>query len=284
MALANSLSLEWRILQARLTGRYLSGTPVTRPVFLIGTGRSGKSTLGATLAHLSEIAFIDESRPLWIASFPRADIWSARAAARGGSLYLGSADADPRGTLCLGKLLQRAKGSKALLLQALAANSFRVAFLRTAFPQARFIHVIRDGMRVAADIAARADKNGWYGRGGYKWRALREYAQGTPEGAAALALCENNFDRGLLEWRLGIEAVRAAGVSSDALLEIRYEELAARPAQQLGTVLAFLGLDAAQKHAFALATHIRPLDAGEAEAPDEKLLRIGGPFLRNRHV
>lgn len=286
MSLSNSLSLEWRILQARVTGHYLPGTALTAPVFMLGSGRSGKSTLGNTLAKLPEVVFLDESRPLWIASFPRSDIWSARAAARGGKLALGAADADPSGTCSMGKLLQRAKGPHELLLQALAINSFRVPFLRTAFPQARFIHVIRDGMRVAAEIAARADKNGWYGRGGYKWRALQDYAMRTPEGAAALGMCEDNFDRGLLEWRLGIDAVRAAAVGGDALLELRYEDLVARPLDTLETTLAFLGLKRDPARVAALASNIRPAqsDASNAasETPSEKQLRIGGTVLHNR--
>lgn len=108
-----------------------------------------------------------------------------------------------------------------------------------AFPQARFLHIVRDGRDVVCSLVER----GWLsaGRGG------RDDA-GLPYGAAARFWVEpgrqaeferaSDVRRAAWAWRCYVEAARALGERS---LELRYERLAADPGSVAGAVAAFLG-------------------------------------------
>ncbi|HKY02825.1 MAG TPA: sulfotransferase [Burkholderiales bacterium] len=281
----NDVLLEARILQARL-GAFLTKGQVEAPVFLIGCGRSGKSILGTALRKHSQICFLDESRPLWIASFPRTDIWTAQARKRDGSLYLDERDAHAEGSLRLRRLFYReaVKCGRPLVVQALAANNFRIRFLHRIFPDARFIHVTRNGLHVSHEIAERAERKGWYGRTGHKWMQLAAFAASRSQCEAVLPLCESHFERALLEWRLGMEAVRegAAMLPFGHMLELRYEELIARPQTQLHRIAKFIALEdgtewATRNASLFDATRALPV---HDQRPSDRQLKIGGPDLQ----
>jgi hypothetical protein len=279
----NNAWREVQILRARLASRVLRDT-IRNPVFLIGCSRAGKSSLGGAMALHPEVSFLDESRPLWIACFPQTDIWTKSAGARGGRLHLDRQDANERDARRLSALFRRETRGRPVLVQALAVNSFRLDFLAAAFPDAKFIHVIRNGLNVARDIAQRADKQGWHGGGGHKWGQLVDYAARAPHTAALPALCENSFERGLLEWRLSMEAIDsvAPSLTSTPLLEISYEELIRQPLECLGRVADFIGLAADSTwQTRAPATIHRPPESRPV-TPREKDLLIGGPALQKR--
>jgi hypothetical protein len=86
-------------------------------------------------------------------------------------------------------------------------------------PDARFVHILRDGRDVVASLQRAA--RGWG----------RDWAPSKAASAAAL-------------WRHDVEAGRAIAHQTDAYLEIRYEELVSeRGADALRDVLAFCGVD-----------------------------------------
>lgn len=272
---------EVKILCARLRAQFLRAEIKAPVFFIIGCGRSGKSTLGTALALHPQVAFLDdESWPQWAACFPKTDLWSGRVRQRGGSLYLDAADAEPERARRLRALFQYAKGGRTHFLQSLDANSFRIDFLRAVFPDAKFIHVVRNGLEVAAEIAQRIERRDWHGKDDHKWRQLSDYGARAPHTAALPELCAKPFQRGLLEWRLVMEAVQAAQLPQESLLEIRYKELLAQPREQLLRSAAFIGLaEDTDWEARAVSSMHRtaPVDSRQ---PSETDLRIGGPFLR----
>lgn len=85
--------------------------------------------------------------------------------------------------------------------------------LARLFPEARFVHIVRDGRDVAL--------------------SLREMEWASPD-LATLARV----------WRINVEYGRRAGerLGPERYLEVRYEELVDRPETTLRTVCAFLGL------------------------------------------
>ncbi|HKO88322.1 MAG TPA: sulfotransferase, partial [Burkholderiales bacterium] len=227
-------------------------------------------------------------RVLWIACFPCTDIWTEQAGQRGGRLRLDRGDANAHGAGVLSALFLREtkRTGKPRLMQALAANSFRVEFLHQVFPDAKFIHVVRNGLSVAQEIAQRGDKQGWWGRRGYKWQQIAELASRSPDTAQALALCENNFDRGLLEWRMSIEAIESARtrLPNEQFLEIRYEDIAERPSESLERAREFIGLaDDALWERRALALMRRSHEPPRTTARQKDLV-IGGAVLKSRLV
>lgn len=146
--------------------------------------------------------------------------------------------------------IRRACGA-ALLLSKRTANNRRIPALEATFPEARYIHMIRDGREVA-DSLARVE---WWGSHTLWWDG-RTADQAERAGAPRLTLAARNWVLELSEIRRGL-----AGIPSDRVLEVRYEDLLARPLDVLRGVLAFLNLE--QDRAFIdavgrLRLHHRP--------------------------
>lgn len=115
----------------------------------------------------------------------------------------------------------------------------RIGFLDQIFPEARFIHVIRDGRAVANSWL---QMPWWLGYGGperWQWGPL------GPELAAEWEQSGHSFAvlAGLL-WALLIDAFDAAAspLPKGRWLEVRYEDVTARPRQAFEAMLEFCDL------------------------------------------
>lgn len=235
-----------RLLEAWLACRVVR-KPIKQPVFLLGCGRSGKTTLGNALSRHPEITFLDEeSRAYWIASYPETDVWSARASARGGKLIFTDKDTCETSNRRLQSLFnyKTIKTGKPVLFHSLAVNNFRLPFIASIFPDVQFIHIVRNGVEVAKSIKECADRGKWYGYNEYKWQQLLMCASANPDTAKLITLCKNNYDRGLLEWRLSLEALDAFALTipKDRLLELSYDDFVELPVEAVRRILSFVGL------------------------------------------
>jgi hypothetical protein len=121
-------------------------------------------------------------------------------------------------------------------------NAFRVPFLRALFPDAVFIHLLRNGIEVARSIERESAAGPWYGAGDYKWHQLAGLA--GADHRPILTLCRGAYERGLLEWRLAVEHVlrTTADLPSERLLTVRYEDLLEAPVATVRRIEDFLGL------------------------------------------
>jgi sulfotransferase family protein len=256
--------------------------PLDRPVFLTGCGRSGTTILGTALARHAAITYLNEPRQLWIRCYPETDVWSSLAARRGGRLALDA-------SVCTGRRSRRLralfaaevrKAGRPRLLEKLPINSFRLPFIAAVFPDAFFLHLVRNGLEVAASIARECVEGSWYGESDYKWRELVRFAERRAETAPLPALCRNDYERGLLEWRLSVETARAfyAALPPGRHLEVRYEALLADPARVLADVERFIDVAPdAGVHAFGVAEISRRSPAARPATDEER--RIAGPLL-----
>ncbi|HJQ83322.1 MAG TPA: sulfotransferase [Candidatus Binatia bacterium] len=253
-----------------------------RPVFLTGCGRSGTTILGTALSHHHAITYLNEPRHLWIRAYPETDIWSPRAAERRGVLVLTAADCRLERSWRLRRLFARETRAtgRPRLLEKLPINSFRLEFIRRIFPNALFLHIVRDGREVAASIARECEAGRWFGESDYKWRLLVRFAEADQRTASLPALCRTEYERGLLEWRLSVETARRfyATVRGGRHLELRYEDLLADPPAMLARIERFLGVapDPAV-HAFGRDTVARR--SPPAAAATDADLRIAGDLL-----
>ena len=229
----------------RLAVRLLPGTgPLVRPVFIVGCGRSGTTVLGETMGRHPQLAYLNEPRDIWLYE-PRTDIWSASARARGGRLRLTGDDVRPavaariRRAFAAEVRLQRAER----LVEKLPINAFRIGWLAGMFPDALFVHLIRNGLEVAASIAGQAERAQWFSFDDYKWRLLAERAAERGE-AGLVGLSTDGFRRGLLEWRLSVSTALEdlAMLPAERQLEVRYERLVEQPAEVCERLEAFVGV------------------------------------------
>src|SRR6266702_2334971 len=112
-----------------------------RPIFIIGAPRSGTTFLGNSLGRLPGISYHFEPR-------------LTKAAAR--CVYEGSWTARRGGTvfrLSYGALLLAALDGGYRFAEKNPENSFIVPFLAEEFPDAQFVHIVRDGRDAAVSHA-----------------------------------------------------------------------------------------------------------------------------------
>jgi hypothetical protein len=231
--------------------------PVPRkwsPVFLIGCGRSGTTITGQVLSQHRGICLLNEPRHLWRAINRDTDIWY-NGVNEGGKLSLDAGDVQPGDATRASRMfyLRQFVSRRPLLVDKLPINSFRIAYLRRLFPACRFVHILRHGLEVAHSIAHAGPR--WYGANdARKWRALAAYGVQHGLDATFLENCTSPVERGLVEWTLSVEAVRAAQteIAGDDFCEVRYEKLLAEPRGVCGKIEQFLQLDHDQAmHDFA---------------------------------
>lgn len=277
------LRRQWKVLRAGAIAR-ASGQDCQAPVFIVGCGRSGTTILGRTLSQHAAITYLSEPRDYWVAAQAAADAWSVAAALRGGRLQLDAADASARAVLrihrCFGYEQHRHGGQ--VLLEKLPENAFRLPFLQAAFPDARFIHLWRDGVEVASSIEKKIRAGGWYGSSGYKWRALCEWAGQHTELAGLAFDTLTPFEKGLLEWRLSVEAMEHffRHLPAERHMQVDYAGFVARPGQEASRLCHFMGLkDDPMVQAFAQAKVRRLGEPGSREGLSETALRIGSRWL-----
>lgn len=181
---------------------------ISQPVFIIGCGRSGTTTLGTALSKHREVTYLNEPRHLWSAAYPITDIWSEQASARNGKIFLSADDAETEKSRKLSRLfhLETIRSNRPVLIEKMPINNFRLQFIHAIFPGASFIHIRRNDLEVARSIKKRAENDGWFGSNNYKWKQLVKFAATSKETAFLPKLCTNYFYMSLLEWRLGTEA------------------------------------------------------------------------------
>lgn len=259
------------------------------PVFIVGCGRSGTTILGRALAEHPAITYLNEPRGLWFSCYPETDIWTRKARRRSGRIILTERDVHSVKSAKLSRMLRFATiaSRKPILIEKLPINAFRLRFLRAIFPDARFIHIHRNGLEVARSIEKFSETGRWFGRRrSYKWEQLAEIASSRDETADLPGLCESSFDKGLLEWRLSMQAVvdflaTSAGTEpADSWCEISYQELTDHPIETLNLLLSFLGAERNDSvDQFAARVVARQSPKTPPEDLSARQLIIGGSLL-----
>jgi hypothetical protein len=243
-----------------------------RPVVLLGAARSGTKALRAALAaHPRLDAVPHDINYVWKYghyALPHDEL-------RPDQLT-------PRLARVIRRCLARFRGPDpaAHLLEKTVSNTLRVAYVRAVLPDARFIHLVRDGRAVAASARRMWQAPADWGRlwqklatfppaavprygadylRAYLRRRLRRDQQVTSWGPRFAGLDQAVARLPLLsvcglQWRHCVEATLdgLAQIPSECQLEVRYEELVHDPAAQLAAIFRFLDLDTAPE-ALALA-------------------------------
>lgn len=255
--------------------------PLRTLAFITGCGRSGTTILGRILERHPEVRYLNDRRDLWIRPFPIADIWGRHEIEA--RVALGAADARALGASAAWfRLLEAERGDRPVLVEKLPINNFRLGFLVALYPRARLINIVRHGVEVARSIERRAETGKWYGTADRKWDLLVEHARAHGYGPL-VERCATPFLRGLLEWRMSVEAAEAALAADPtiAVLRLRYEHLIADPVEVARTTRGFLDLPPSEDMDRFAAAEVRrqhpAASAGEAPPGTD---RIAGDTLR----
>lgn len=123
----------------------------------------------------------------------------------------------------------------------------RVAYLLSVFPDAKFVHVVRDGRAVTHSLLRVPfwkEKGGFDGpfwKGGLTQAEVEQWKQSGADPGVITAM----------QWQRVLERIRAEGghLPEERYLEVRYEEFVDAPHDVLGKAYAFAGLgDSKQAH------------------------------------
>ncbi|MEA2374632.1 MAG: hypothetical protein QOD53_1095 [Thermoleophilaceae bacterium] len=127
------------------------------------------------------------------------------------------------------------------------AHTRQIQLIAEVFPEARFVHVLRDGRDVA--VSVRAARGSWGSRAA--WKPGRTHFQSARW------------------WRQHVEAARRAGAAlgADRFLEVRYEDVKARPHESYRRLYAFCGMpydDDLLERVFEATDFDRNFEGGES--------------------
>jgi hypothetical protein len=137
----------------------------------------------------------------------------------------------------------------------------RSGFVRRIYPDARFIHVVRDGRAVANSFLQMPWWEGYRGPDEWSWGPLpAAYASEWEDSGRSFAVLAG------LEWRLLMDAFEAARdlVPAPQWMEVRYEDVLAEPREHMRAMLDHLGLDWTPAFERGFARY--RFDAGRREA------------------
>jgi Sulfotransferase family len=229
-------ALQTAALQLRTAGRVALrggglrerlGRPDERMVFVIGSPRSGTTFVGRALGSLPGFVDLGEVAPLKAAIPELAGASPSEAAPVLRRILVA--------TRRLGLV-----GSRRAVEQT-PETAFVAETAALAFPEARFVHAVRDGRDVVCSLLER----GWLSGG----RAGRDDA-GHPYGAEPRFWVEaerraefraaSDARRAAWAWRRYVSAARALG---ERAFELRYERLAVQPALVAAELAAHLGVE-----------------------------------------
>jgi hypothetical protein len=217
-------SLAWRALHPE--------AKLTAPIFLVGSPRSGTSLAVNLFATHPDVANWSEAGRLW----DPIDYHNDEA-----EHHFEVERATPAQVARLHRWCEwyRRSHGKARFVNKHPRNSVRIDYLRRVFPDARFIHVIRDGRAVVSSIVtlirsrARREKQPM---GGFcrppGWRTL---------------LRDDLVEQTALQWQAIVRHVRGwRATLGEDYCEVRYEELCAQPREVSRALFEFSGLAAGE--------------------------------------
>jgi len=237
-----------------------------RPVFVVGSPRSGTSFMAGCLGGLSGFVDLGEVGPLKVSLSELARLPEEEAARR------------LRRTLERVRRLGLARRLRAV--EQTPETSFVLPAALRAYPEAKVVHMVRDGRDVVCSLLAKG------------WLREREGADdvGMPYGAYARSWVEpervQEFERSsearraAWAWRRYLSAVRA---TAPGALEVRYEELAADPAATAQRIAAHIDADVEPLVQALRAVHAESVGRWRRDLTPEQLADVeaeAGPLLR----
>jgi CelD/BcsL family acetyltransferase involved in cellulose biosynthesis len=227
-----------------------SALDVRAPIFIIGCGRSGTSLLGKLFAMHPAVSYSEEPHDRWAAMEPATDFLQLYSRGEHHCLLDASA-VTATARRRFRRLMSASTGLT--LVEKSSVNALRIDYLNALAPEARFVHIVRDGVEVARSIeriaavtkklALRPPLNEWWGVCNVKWATLERDGRAGGYYPNEVGLLTTDAQRGAYEWLLSLREVQAwRACLGSRLYELRYRDLVDNPGETLRAVMDSLHL------------------------------------------
>ncbi|MDB9527397.1 sulfotransferase [Oscillatoria sp. CS-180] len=251
---------------------HLTTPNLKQPIFIIGAPRSGTTFLGESLAVIPEVSYHHE---------PVATKFAAR------YLYEKQWDFDQAKSFysrIYSLLMMQHLDGDLFFAEKTPRNCFLVDFLARAFPDSRFIHIIRDGRDAAVShskkpwLQAAQATSGKIEPGGYPYGPSPRFW--VEEGREKEFESTSDIHRCIWSWRRFTESALKSTpeLPSDRYHELRYESLVKSPDEEAASLLDFLSINSNQSRSIfhQAISKASPSSVGQwqKELSDEQLKQI----------
>ncbi len=184
---------------------------------VMGCARSGTSILGELIAAHPEVRYKHEAHA----------VWDKAGLGENDSHRLTQQHATPEIKRVIRKKFAEEQGQSTLFAEKCPRSVLRVPFIREVFPEAKLIHLVRDGRDVACSMLP--------GIGGNEWRHLK------PPSWQQLMHTEQGIMRCACAWK-SIMEIAARDLANTPHFILRYEDLVRNPEPKARELFEFLEL------------------------------------------
>lgn len=248
---------------------------VEKPIFILGTGRSGTTILSKILSLHKDIGFLNEPKALWHSIFKYEDLI--------GNYSLDTAYYRLDEKKVNEKIILYAHRLYGAYLCATCSKRvldkypemiFRVPFLKTIFPDSKFLLLIRNGRDTCSSIekwskshkiTSKNELHNWWGNNNRKWNLLVEQiVSEDPDFKKNISIIRNlhkQMDMAAVEWIVTVrEGLNLISEYHDQIHVIRFEDLVSNPKKTLSDILNYCELPKDEKvYKYAAKALTQPL-------------------------
>ena len=230
---------------------------VHKPVFVLGTGRSGTTILGKVLGMHRDLLFLNEPKALWHAACPVDDVMGNYQS--GDARYtLDAEDADDATARAIRRIYSYALTitNSGRILDKYPEMIFRVDFIKAIFSDAKLLFLTRNGYDALRSITRWSQKSGretsqgledWWGLDRRKWNLLvRDVVakdDALADRAEAIKKITRHEDMAAVEWVVTMrKGLQLKQQNADSLHFVPYESLCQDPEAVLREVCTYCEL------------------------------------------
>ncbi|WKZ15385.1 MAG: sulfotransferase [Candidatus Jettenia caeni] len=230
---------------------------VKKPIFIVGTGRSGTTVLGMILSMHRDVGFLNEPKAIWHFIYPyedlignySKDIAYYRLSERNVNEEMKSLIHRIYGVYLTATFSHRVVDKYPELI-------FRVPFVKALFPDAKFLFLVRNGWDTCRSIEGWSEnmgvvidgvKHDWWGMNKRKWHLLvNQLIENDPAFSQIQEVVknfQNHTDMAAVEWILTMrEGLSLLGKYPDSVQMVRYEDLTQHSSDILTSIIDFCEL------------------------------------------
>ncbi len=212
---------------------------VKKPIFILGTGRSGTTILGITLGVHNDVGFLNEPKAFWSYLNHKDDLIGSYLNELG-HYRLTNEDSSSliakKAHQIYGNYLKFGFSSR--VVDKYPELIFRTGYVTSIFPDARYLFLYRNGYDTCHSIQLWSERLGveksgenhdWWGKNDRKWKLLCDQIVSSDDVLYKyidlISKYTNHVDRAAVEWIVTMkEGISLLALNPNNIMGVKYEE------------------------------------------------------------